>query len=379
MISLSTELVFDFIDGAKKNSAVERYGISRYFLEEYSHQKSHLYEAFGGSFFKKKKIYVDHTRDNDFIGEVYTKFVERVLSYGNASEPLFNLLKDISLEDFATNKHKGIKITKHINRILNKSFVADRIINEYSFSLMQLKPVEGILVLSIHPFDYIGMSESGYGWSSCQSLDGDYAAGTFSLLNDSSTMVAYLAAKEQMTFPWGQWSPKKWRMLVHTDKTHNLFVFNKHYPFSSPDLEEATEGLIKEIWSDRSFVYKRSFIAEECTDPIVKHPESVHYDDIYHNPPRIISTTEDIDDLSVVTGSELLCFKCCEFTMTQADSFLCSGCDADSYVECENCSEAIPAEDAFHGHTYISGRRFSALYCEDCYYDIKSQKEEEEK
>ena len=58
--------------------------------------------------------------------------------------------------------------------------------------------MEGYLYLSIHPLDYLSISETNHGWRSCHALDGEYRNGNLSYLtirfNDPNNGNA-----------WGDW------------------------------------------------------------------------------------------------------------------------------------------------------------------------------
>ena len=118
--------------------------------------------------------------------------------------------------------------------------------------------LNGDLSLSIHPLDYLSMSHNNQNWRSCQSLDGENAAGTLSLMCDKTTAVAYLASSELEELDWGgvHWNSKKWRVLVHIDKSKNLIVLSKHYPFYSYELESQLVEMFKEITTYTNFIIK---------------------------------------------------------------------------------------------------------------------------
>ena len=43
--------------------------------------------------------------------------------------------------------------------------------------ILQDVKVSGDLVLSVHPLDYLSISDNNHNWYSCHSLDGEYGAG----------------------------------------------------------------------------------------------------------------------------------------------------------------------------------------------------------
>lgn len=84
--------------------------------------------------------------------------------------------------------------------------------------LIQEDKVTGILCLSIHPLDYLSLSENTYNWRSCHALDGEYRAGNLSYMMDNTTVVCYLKGEDEAELPHFpaevKWNSKKWRMLL---------------------------------------------------------------------------------------------------------------------------------------------------------------------
>lgn len=99
------------------------------------------------------------------------------------------------------------------------------------------KALNGTLCLSIHPLDFMTMSDNECGWTSCMSWreEGCYRSGTVECMNSPLVLVAYLKSENgDMTIPGGSWSNKKWRSLfiVHDKVITNV----KGYPYRNDDL-----------------------------------------------------------------------------------------------------------------------------------------------
>lgn len=131
---------------------------------------------------------------------------------------------------------KGSKFIKSFKYFMKEEEL--RQMQDKASQIIQLKKLEGILCLSVHPLDYLSISETAHNWKSCHSLDGCYAAGNLSYLCDNTTLVCYIRANEKgydynlPHFPEEvTWNSKKWRSLIHINPTSNMYFINKHYPY----------------------------------------------------------------------------------------------------------------------------------------------------
>lgn len=118
---------------------------------------------------------------------------------------------------------------------------------KHSLALNQ-KVLTGDLCLSIHPLDYMTMSDNDEGWDSCMSWenDGEYKQGTVEMMNSPCVIVGYLASEHNTIGWWGsnseEWNSKKWRSLFIVDKD---FIINvRSYPYDNNNL---VKEVIKEI------------------------------------------------------------------------------------------------------------------------------------
>lgn len=168
------------------------------------------------------------------LGMRFNKGVKKIIDF---------LLKDSYEKDYIAEIVKSVQILYSMNRqiILNskKSFV---------------------LSLSIHPLDFLSMSENTSNWSSCQSIaGGESKAGVFSFLSDSSTIVAYITDIEKDPYKHDifrfnsspLWNNKKWRQLVHTEKKDSKvgIAYSRQYPFTSEDFLSNVDIFMRELYS----------------------------------------------------------------------------------------------------------------------------------
>lgn len=93
--------------------------------------------------------------------------------------------------------------------------------------------LEGELCLSIHPLDYITMSENASNWKSCMNWreNGCYRRGTVEMMNSAYVVVAYLNnTKHPFTFGDNySWNNKLWRQLFIVD--NDFIIAIKEYPY----------------------------------------------------------------------------------------------------------------------------------------------------
>lgn len=173
---------------------------------------------------------------------------------------------DLQIGDEVFKVQKGSKPMRIISKIANAYKIGiepdeDDISDfeyfrlKHSLALNQ-KVLTGDLCLSIHPLDYMTMSDNAEGWDSCMSWenDGEYKQGTVEMMNSPCVVVGYLASEHNTIGWWGsngeEWNSKKWRSLFIVDKD---FIINvRSYPYDNNNL---VKEVIKEIaklagWGD---------------------------------------------------------------------------------------------------------------------------------
>lgn len=166
----------------------------------------------------------------------------------------------------------GEKIWKSIKKlcqilpdaVTEKEFENARIL--YSTWLNDKK--KGYLTISIHPLDFMTMSDNNSNWQSCMSWqqDGCYRVGTLEMLNSNNVFcVYYTSVKEDKGFSFGEyeWNDKKWRGLVIATK--EIIVANKAYPYYSKNTNIAVIDKIKEL-AEKNMRYTYEFGPELYKD-----------------------------------------------------------------------------------------------------------------
>ena len=121
--------------------------------------------------------------------------------------------------------------------------------------ILNQKELRGELCLSIHPLDFMTMSDNDYGWSSCMSWmnRSDYRMGTVEMMNSPRVVVAYLKGSSDFILgdAFTPISNKKWRTLIVVDSDTITGV--KGYPFQNDDLTIEALSWMKELMESANY------------------------------------------------------------------------------------------------------------------------------
>ena len=148
--------------------------------------------------------------------------------------------KNLTIEDYIYNGKKitkGTKLIKSFKYFVHNERSLEDIQNEAS-RIIQEDKVTGKLCISVHPLDFLSLSENNSNWRSCHSLDGEYRAGNLSYMMDSATFICYLKNNNKdgqiNSFPNDvPWNDKKWRVLLFLSNEKELIMAGRQYPFTS--------------------------------------------------------------------------------------------------------------------------------------------------
>lgn len=300
-------------------------------LQSWSHANQKLYKLLGNSFIYKEKVSIQkpdnfvvneitrfiHKYDSPFLHclfrlhEIYSDFSELPENANWKTEnnaELCSLLKllrnmtnsDIWIKDViddnikikGVNKKKMLQISKGMKpiraaqKIMN--FIKEETLNSSSFKfnwekvykefdefriklsmITNDKFISGNLCFSIHPLDFMTMSDNNYDWSSCMSWrnQGCYHLGTVEMMNSNNVICCYLEGKEPFFFdePGNEeiakaiqqdeyskdlntWNNKKWRTLCYINK--NIIMSGKSYPYQNGDLSKKVIEIAKRLAGD---------------------------------------------------------------------------------------------------------------------------------
>lgn len=148
----------------------------------------------------------------------------------------------------------GMKIMRTIQKVLKASrFPYMDLFEEWKNKINLLGVNQDFstkLVLSIHPIDFMTMSDNNCHWSSCMSWtsNGCYSAGILEMMNSNVAVVAYLENPQPYILETDQQYEipnKSWRSLVFIHK--NIILVGKNYPYYNEYLCNEILNFVKEL------------------------------------------------------------------------------------------------------------------------------------
>lgn len=336
------------------------------------------------------------TKDSRFWSFINSFFSQ----YGNLCHPDFLNFLETQQDGFFDNKIVynyytptgdllpcGMKLLKATKYFVEDSAIVD-IFQTGASMVIQETCLTGELCFSIHPLDYLSVSENQHNWRSCHALDGEYRSGNLNYMVDSSTIVCYVKSKEDTILPRFPedvpWNNKKWRVLLFLSDDGYSMMAGRQYPFFN---REALDLLLEKMqynlngfgkdwfsWHDdkiQTFNYENKETAYMKTTfvPIQRGiydiykliengPNTHHFNDLLSSScysPYYVSR-----DLPYVSrdphfsiGAEAPCILCGEVPIGVSDDMLCLDCeleyghsnDEDLFGTCALCDERVLTDD----------------------------------
>lgn len=279
---------------------------------------------------------------------------------------------------------KPIKILSKIAKEFNLPRFEDfRILHS---KVLNQKKVEGTLSLSIHPLDYITMSDNNCHWHSCMSWkgEGDYRQGTVEMMNSNCVVVAYITSEKPYSIiPEDEeriWNNKKWRELFIINK--DIISAVKDYPYNNENFTIEVMNWLKELaeknlnWNyDKEMTHdswlsseeeKRSCFIEFTTDYMYNDYES-NIDTFYLfvNSNNILNKAELFHRNKVIYNYSGLseCMICGKLDpyFDNPDHLACMDCE--KTIICCSCDEYCRDEYCRDEYYEFDGQ----FYCPECY------------
>lgn len=248
--------------------------------------------------------------------------------------------------------------------------------------LLNQKTMKGTLCLSIHPLDYMTMSDNDSDWESCMSWQGagDYRQGTIEMMNSPCVIMAYLKSKDDMKLWYnnkdndGLWNNKRWRELFIVRPEILLAI--KGYPYQNDNLSAIVLNWLKELagknlgWDSYTQYLNKiknrqiNTIGEIGKDVDININANYMYNDIYSEHDAYIATNipcEKVFKIDFNYSGETECMNCGEAIeygcLNEANFLECNSCSGT--IQCECCGEWFEAENLYD----VNGEN----YCISCY------------
>ena len=304
-------------------------------------------------------------------------------------EGFFNntVINEFSLSD-GKKIPKGMKLVKAFKYFEEDKHLLEDIQN-YASRIIQEDKITGTLCFSVHPLDFLSLSENTYNWRSCHALDGEYRGGNLSYMTDCSTFICYLKGASNQKLPHFPddvlWNSKKWRVLLFMENKKRGLMAGRQYPFTTINgLNEVSNAMKKAFnyytydWVDAVITeYKNKFNDElfelydnyipiqgkiyKMSDIITDNPGSLQYDDLLYSTcytPFYALTQgncyfSDNDPPHWYIGGEVDCLCCGKSQIENSEYMRCFDCelqygdsDDDNIAYCACCDSRIFVEDA---------------------------------
>jgi hypothetical protein len=321
----------------------------------------------------------------------------------------------------------GTKIIKAFKYFEEDKEVLHRL-QDAASRLIQEDMVEGIMCLSVHPLDFLSLSENASKWRSCHALDGDYCAGNLSYMCDKTTVITYIKSENDEiinNFPFS-WNNKKWRMLLFFSNDGNMMAAGRQYPFASTSaLEFVKEVLIRDsnivpyywgpwqnyclesvpmnenerFYFDSSYIIMGTQLVSKYD--VFENQSNLHFNDLIYSScykvhyafaagyestwrrkdPMFFGWDDEVipNETKFSIGNMVKCLCCGEDYIFSSDSVMCDSCITESnskheieesngdYYYCDYCDRRYNLED---GVVDLDEGIFVCGHCYEEYFDI---------
>jgi len=328
-------------------------------------------------------------------------YVRSLFSYTTI---LNNVNKEPTYTLTTNNKNIKISYNEKIIKIYRKLLNAlnidknDPIWEEFEYfrifvsQITNNRQTSGDFCLSIHPLDFMTMSDNSYNWSSCMSWsnDGEYRLGTTEMLNSPCVIMGYIkGAKDDFYIDNNTtWSNKKWRCLFVVTKEAIISI--KDYPEHYSEVKELFVNWIADLakqnlgWEYDPTIFTRNKRAPiednegKSANIIVNLITNIMYNDyildehhVHRFNPQLLKAYYNEDEeekyLEIIYSGPSQCMTCgkVDFDFYEVNNTLeCMECNLNfSPIYCENCGRMLNSED--EDTFYIEDE--NCYVCSNCY------------
>lgn len=389
-----------------------------YILGEWNKSKQTLFNIFGEKLMLEKEIQVEDG-DNKKIREVS----EYLYSTNPGINFIMNLRKLFECETYFENTYatrhavynliqayqlftnrvvkgftyhnkdgkivkipEGAKVMKVLQKMAKEFDLPDfEIFRNHISRITEVRKSKIKFTLSIHPLDYMTMSDNANGWESCMNWTqgpGSYRAGTIEMMNSPLVVIAYITTKPYYPANTSiEWTSKSWRELIIVHPKAICSV--KSYPYYNIAFDKALVNWLADLveektewrynrkqpqeslescsyigaWQDKKDKDNHFLLNFETNEMYNDFGNTENYGIFSINPPDNKYRTFTIN----YSGS-MICMCCGEdgYWSDDTEAVVCEECDPPEYCYC--CGERINANNAIE----VDGE----LVCEDCYHDL---------
>lgn len=271
---------------------------------------------------------------------------------------------------------KLMKALKQLNGILH--FMNDNEFEEFRICqsmCTNTTALEGKLCLSIHPLDYMTMSDNACDWSSCMSWqeNGCYRMGTVEMMNSPCVIVAYLESSHPMYISReAAWNSKKWRSLYIV--TPDIVANVKAYPYYDSSIDKIVTNWLYELMVTAcpNHIYEKPYTFEYpmIGSTRVRFETDLMYNDCCSNTKHWGFRRKGIGDSLLVNYSgDAQCMICgnTDRDSLKGDSLACEVCEPDADIwYCDKCGCRLTEDEIF----FINDGDIPL--CSDCYQEYSA-------
>ena len=220
---------------------------------------------------KNNKEAIKERVNNDFIADVLHYWVNqdyrteelyilsRLFCLSNVSRGYIDTISapgEFQFISFKATVKNGMKTLRTIQKLLKLTHYPHMdLFDEWRNAVNCISignEIRAKLVLSIHPIDFMSMSDNTCNWSSCMSWKktGCYRSGTIEMMNSNVAVIAYLEApptfKLEISEDESYLIPNKsWRSLFYVHK--NIILSGKPYPYHNEELTFEVLHMLKDL------------------------------------------------------------------------------------------------------------------------------------
>ena len=397
------------------NSPIKLKAPLDYILREWNKSKQTLFNIFGEKLMLEKEIQVEDG-DNKKIREInnYLNSTNPGTDFINSVRKLFTFNGTYFEDTYATynltqakqlftnrvakefsyrNKDnkvikvpEGAKVMRVLQKIAKEFDLPDfEIFRNHISRITEIRKSKIKFTLSIHPLDYMTMSDNANGWESCMNWTqgpGSYRAGTIEMMNSPVVVVAYITTKPYYPANTSiEWTSKSWRELIIVHP--NTICSVKSYPYYNIAFDKALVNWLADLVEEKTeWRYNRKKpqeSLESCSDIKAwqdKEDKDNHFlldfetNEMYND----FGNTDNYGIFSInppdnkyhtftINYSGLMTCMCCgesNYYSDDTEAVICEDCEPSIYCYC--CGERVNANDAIE----VDGE----WVCEDCYNDL---------